>query len=79
MKLYAFNRATSKAWAFNASAAWLKKNDNGHAVSIGFEVPREMSMAQLRALKAREVSWDTWKHSGCQSSCVMRGGAKCAW
>jgi hypothetical protein len=79
MRLYAFDRLHEKAWVFNASDAWVRRHDNGSLVSIGISVPDELSHKQLKALGAKEVTWEKWKHSGCQSSCVLRGGTKCSW
>jgi hypothetical protein len=79
MKLYAFDRANEKAWVFSASMAWLEKHDNGSAISIGFAVPDDISLRQLKSLNAKSVSWEKWKHSGCQSSCVLRGNKECRW
>ena len=78
-RFYAFDKTTRKAYRFTASDAWWHKHDNYHAISIGFEVGVDITPRQLKALGAREVPWDEWAHSGCQSSCVKRGGKKCQW
>ena len=79
LTLYAFDSTAKRAWKFHPSLAWYRRHDNGVAVSIGFRVPDEVTEKQLKGLHATEVSYETWKHSGCQSSCVMRGGSKCGW
>lgn len=71
--------ATRKAWRFNATPAWFRRHDNGCSVSIGFRVPSEITEKQLKSLKAVEIPWDEWAHSGCQSGCVRRGDTACCW
>ena len=79
LTFYAFDSEAKRAWKFHPSLAWYRRHDNGVAVSIGFRVPSEVTEAQLKKLGAKEVSYEVWKHSGCQSSCVLRGGTKCSW
>jgi hypothetical protein len=78
-KLYAYDETNRTAWRFNASPAWMQKHDNGHMVSIGFRVGEDITLRQLKALKATPVSFDDWKHSGCQSRCKRRGDNICQW
>ena len=65
------------------SQKWLEKNDNGHSVSIGFAVGEDLTAKQLASLSAlgrlKEITREEWLHSGCQSSCVQRGGKECRW
>lgn len=79
LRFYAFDTDAKKAWKFIASASWWAKHDNGHAVSLGFRFGEEITERQLTALGAVEVPYEEWQHSGCQSSCVKRGGATCRW
>lgn len=57
--------------------------DNGCLVSIGWTVGGDLSRRGLEELNSRgylkEIDRDTWNHSGCQSSCVRRGGKACRW
>lgn len=58
--------------------------NNGMLVSIGLIVGEfgftASSLARLqRAGAAQEVTQDEWNHSGCQSSCIRRGNARCGW
>lgn len=79
LTFYAFDKANKKYWRFDATHAWWKKNDNGCAISIGFEVPTDITEEQLKALKAVEVTHEQWNHSGCQSACKVRGDKECRW
>lgn len=49
-------------------------------MSIGLDVKRD-SLAQdiLDTGRAVEVLHQEWNHSGCQSSCVLRGNPICRW
>lgn len=78
-EFYAFDEKAKRAWEFRASTAWYRRHDNGVAVSIGFRVPDEITEKQLKALGAKEISYEVWKHSGCQSSCILRGNKECRW
>lgn len=79
LTFYAYDKKNEKYWRFEATQRWWVEHDNGCAVSIGFEVGKEISMDQLRSLGAVEVTKDEWNHSGCQSSCVKRGAKECRW
>lgn len=70
---------------------WFVRHDNGAMVSCGLTVDEPsgwsgrvwLSKAGLKRLQKQgrltEVSKDTYNHSGCQSSCVLRGAATCHW
>lgn len=79
LEFYAHDPKSKRAWRFRASEAWYRRNDNGHAVSIGFTVGEDITLRKLKALNATEVPYDEWNHSGCQSSCVKRGDKSCRW
>jgi hypothetical protein len=79
-------------WEYSATQTWARRHDNGALVSCGLTVgegPRSGGRAYLSARtfdamkKARtglrQTSRDEWNHSGCQSSCVLRGAATCRW
>lgn len=63
--------------------AWAQRHDNGALVSIGLTVPKDLSRGAFqRALskfKYVQLTEEEWNHSGCQSSCVKRGGKECRW
>ena len=63
--------------------AWAIKHDNGALISCGLTVGEELTLGQLKALVARgqavEVTKEEWNHSGCQSSCTLRGAKECRW
>lgn len=57
-----FDPSTRRAWRFRPSERWLRANDNGHAVSIGFrlgeDILEESLVAFIRAGKARPVDYE---------------------
>jgi len=58
--------------------------DNGAMVSCGLTVGEgRFKAASLRTLQAQgrvqPIDRETYLHSGCQSSCVRRGGSICRW
>ncbi len=65
------------------SLAWARRHDNGALVSCGLTVGKDISRRVMRGLVTRgqaiPVTRDQWNHSGCQSSCVLRGQADCRW
>lgn len=81
MRVYATDG--EKFYRLDVSVAWADKHDNGAIISCGLRVGEDFSVSQLHSLmthgKAREVSESEYDHSGCQSSCVMRGDKKCRW
>jgi hypothetical protein len=78
-----YAKAGNKRYKLTVSSQWAIKNDNGCLVSIGLEVGKDLKQTQLDALirqgKAKEVTEQDFNHSGCQSSCILRGHAKCGW
>jgi hypothetical protein len=78
-----YARHGEKYYKLNVSPQWCEKNDNGALVSCGLTVGENLRETQLlhliRTGKAKEVSQETWKHSGCQSGCVLRGDPACRW
>lgn len=79
MIVYAFNDMDRTAYRCNLSLAQARKYDNGHLISIGLEIGKDITPKQLQRFHRVEVSWDDWKHSGCQSRCVRRGDDICQW
>lgn len=59
--------------------SWVKRHDNGCLVSIGLTVPVDLSPRAFDRLKKTEITYSAWNHSGCLSSCVMRGRDTCRW
>lgn len=62
---------------------WAAEHDNGALISCGLNVPEELSgrclAGLLRRGQAKEIPFDEWSHSGCQSSCIRRGDTTCSW
>lgn len=79
LTFYARDKVNRLAWRFHPSVRWWNEHDNGCSVSIGFTVGEDITMRQLRALRAVPVEYEVAEHSGCQSACVRRGDAKCTW
>lgn len=70
---------------------WFTRHDNSRMVSCGLTVDERsaysnrvyLSTSGLERLRKQqrlqEVTELDWRHSGCQSSCIRRGDAKCSW
>lgn len=67
----------------DVSASFARKHDNGALISCGLTVPDSLPAASLDRLittkRAHEIDAETFNHSGCQSSCILRGASKCTW
>jgi len=66
------------------SPQWAIDHDNGALISCGLTVGEAGFTARMldglrRRGRATEVSEEEWKHSGCQSACVLRGARECRW
>lgn len=62
------------------SLNWAKRHDNGAMVSIGLTVGVDLSRAAFERLGSlKPLTKKQYEHSGCQSSCTLRGDAKCSW
>ncbi len=69
-----------KYYRCEVSQRWLAKHDNGAVFSCGLTVGQDgLTMASFQRLNRTEVTREQWNHSGCQSSCVLRGGKECRW
>ncbi len=82
----------NKYYYYNASPRWYNKHDNGAMISCGLTVGEKSGYSGKEYLSAgtfdrmkkaktglREISKETYDHSGCQSSCTLRGGKECRW
>jgi hypothetical protein len=63
MHFYAFDKQYQRAWRITVTESWYKRHDNGHAVSIGFRVPEDITYSQLHALPNTEVDYQAWNKS----------------
>lgn len=79
MRVYIANRNNGREYRVNLTPAQARRLDNGMLVSCGLSVPDDLSEKQFRRLKPVPVEKSEYLHSGCLSSCTLRGGAKCAW
>lgn len=74
---------TQKYYRATVSLTFARRHDNGALISCGLTVPDDLSKRSLQALIARkqatEITYEQWNHSGCQSSCVLRGAKECRW
>lgn len=79
--IYILDQRRSRYYRAEVDREWVEKHDNGHLISIGWN--SDDNQAELRRLlqegKAVQVPKDEWNHSGCQSSCIRRGGKECRW
>lgn len=76
--------AHGKYYRARVTQAWAERHNNGALVSLGLRVGMDgftpRMLASLRGQgRLTEITEQTWNHSGCQSSCVLRGAAKCSW
>jgi len=86
MRVYARDSTVtpSRYYRLALTLTQAKRWNNGIMVSIGLIVGEygftKRSLARLiKAGQAKAVDFDEWNHSGCQSSCVRRGGVHCSW
>jgi len=81
--VYIKDPATDRYYRARVSQRWLERHDNGCLVSIGLTVDKDLTRKSLDRLRGAgrldEVTKDQWNHSGCQSSCTLRGAAACRW
>jgi len=66
------------------SLTWARRHDNGALVSCGLTVGESgFTIGMLNTLikrgQAAEITREQWNHSGCQSSCILRGNSECRW
>jgi hypothetical protein len=76
-------RYGEKFYRAEVTPQWARTHDNGALISIGLTVGEDLSRLAFSHLRAAhrltEVSALEFNHSGCQSSCTLRGDAKCSW
>lgn len=77
MKIYA--KDGDRYFRIDADARFVRKHNNGRLLSMGLTVGQDLDRKALEKSTHVEVTRDEWNHSACQSSCIMRGGAKCTW
>jgi len=74
---------TGRTYEANLTARQYARHDNGAMISCGLSAPRDISARLLSRWvssgTAREIPFDKWNHSGCQSACKLRGDAECRW
>jgi hypothetical protein len=81
----------SKYYRAAVSISWAKRHDNGALISCGLTIDEPSAWSghvwltrrafdRLQKTGAvKEITHDQWNHSGCQSSCVLRGAKECRW
>ncbi len=75
---------SGKYYKMAVSPAWAEKHDNGRLISCGLTIGQDgftrrmFQLAQYR-FSHLEITREQYNHSGCQSSCVLRGQAICRW
>ena len=83
MFVYARDRERNKYYRLILNLRQVKRLDNGSLRSTGLTVGENIAHSTIqRYLRdgiAREVTEEKYRHSGCQSSCVLRGDPKCGW
>lgn len=71
---------TGKYYRAEVTARFVERYDNGAIVSCGLTVGEYgLSLDAPGIRKLEEIPKEDWNHSGCQSSCVKRGGKECRW
>lgn len=80
IRVYAIDKSTNPAryYRLDLTRAQVMRVDNGALISCGLTAPDDVSSKWLRKY-GQEVPEVEYSHSGCLSSCIMRGGAKCQW
>lgn len=80
VKIYARDNSTRPAryYRLNLTITQAKRIDNGAMISCGLNAPEDVTSKWLQK-HGVEVPEIEWKHSGCQSSCILRGGTICQW
>lgn len=87
MQVYAFEQGytfgqmrTLRAWKLTVSPTWVNRYDNGHLISIGIEVPTELSRRAIQQRLANgtatEVSVQEYNHGACQCPPVPIGAPR---
>lgn len=86
--------ANGRFYRAHVSLRWANRHDNGALISCGLTIDAVSAWDQktvyltrraFETLRKRnpglvqEVSQEAWNHSGCQSSCKLRGAAECRW
>ena len=75
---------------YAATPRWADAHDNGALISCGLTVDEAGSSGKpylsaatfdrmKKAGEVKQIANEEWKHSGCQSSCVLRGNKRCSW
>lgn len=83
MIIWCRNKEKNLFWKLHVMSRWAARHDNGALVSCGLTVGQDVSQRSIDTLvkqgRATPVTEEQWKHSGCQSRCVLRGDDKCQW
>lgn len=77
-------RDQQKYYRLVVTPQWAGRHDNGALISCGLTVgqdgfTRRMLDSAKRRFSWTEVTHEQWNHSGCQSSCILRGDTTCRW
>lgn len=80
LTIYAQDKSTqpTRYYKLILTPAQAKRVDNGALISCGLTAPGDVSSKWLQK-HGTEVSETAWKHSSCQSRCIMRGDDICQW
>lgn len=80
MRIYAQDKSTNQTryYKLDLTQKQARRVDNGALISCGLTAPDDVSSRWLKKHGA-EVTQEEWNHSGCQSSCVLRGQENCSW
>lgn len=80
MRIYAKDNSTRPAryYRLYLTRRQIMRVDNGALISCGLTAPDDVSSKWLQK-HGTEVPEMEWRHSGCLSSCIMRGAEKCNW
>lgn len=72
-----------KYYVAHLSPGQARAHDNGALISCGLTVGEDLKHGTfqnwLRQGLLDEISQEKYNHSGCQSSCILRGDLKCGW
>ena len=73
------DKKNGKYYCADLNSKQIHKFDNGALVSYGLTVGVSIAASDLATLDLEEISYETWKHSSCQSACTARGNSECRW
>ena len=76
MIVYIRDPKAGKYYRYAADRAFVQRYDNGALTSCGLTIGMDLLCVPEGATR---VSREEYQHSGCQSTCILRGNRECRW